>query len=360
MFYDLRDKISISLGNLGMTMARKASTNTGFTQAARTYGMKAAKASPAKSLFSSGNKVKGGFRMKKNPLLDTRNVEGMALDRVAASYARSPYLDKRAFNWASPIALTYGGLGAITGLGAGYDPYGVKPYDYAKGLGGAALGGALGYGAGHLQKALISDVADSWANPWGMGAYPIKNAGYTGYNPYIDKRAAVARTIGSGVKRYWNTLTGKYTGKTRDLVKKKFGIDLLKGGPVMGTRQDINRIKKLEALYNKQTQARAGATALGAAGLGGAGYAGYAALRPEDAPWYTPEGIRDMLAYNNGYNPYLDKQANAFTQGMGRVGSILGGATGYGLGHLQKALISDVADSWANPWGGGAYPVINR
>ncbi|MFA5456550.1 MAG: hypothetical protein WC261_02840 [Synergistaceae bacterium] len=96
-------------------------------------------------------------------------------DARAASYARSPYLDKRAFNWTSPIALTYGGLGAITGLGAGYDPYGVKPYDYAKGLGGAALGGALGYGAGHLQKALISDVADSWANPWGGGAYPVRN-----------------------------------------------------------------------------------------------------------------------------------------------------------------------------------------
>jgi len=96
-------------------------------------------------------------------------------EKMAASYARSPYLDKRAFNWTSPIALTYGGLGAITGLGAGYDPYGVRPYDYAKGLGGAALGGALGYGAGHLQKALISDVADSWANPWGGGAYQVRN-----------------------------------------------------------------------------------------------------------------------------------------------------------------------------------------
>lgn len=106
-------------------------------------------------------------------------------EKKAGSYAYSPYLDKRAFNWTSPIALTYGGLGAVAGLGAGYDPYGVREYDYAKGLGGALLGGALGYGAGHLQKALISDVADSWANPWGGGAYPIKNAGYTGYNPYL-------------------------------------------------------------------------------------------------------------------------------------------------------------------------------
>lgn len=173
MFYDLRDKLA--LGALATAMGRKALTNTGFTQAARTYGMKAAKASPAKSLFSSGNKVKGGFRMKKNPLLDTRNIEGMAFNKAAASYARSPYLDKRAFNWTSPIALTYGGLGALAGLGAGYDPYGVKEYDYAKGLGGAAIGGALGYGAGHLQKAFISDVADSWANPWGGGAYPVRN-----------------------------------------------------------------------------------------------------------------------------------------------------------------------------------------
>lgn len=117
-------------------------------------------------------------------------------EKMAGAYARSPYLDKRAFNWTSPIALTYGGLGALAGLGAGYDPYGVKEYDYAKGLGGAAIGGALGYGAGHLQKAFISDVADSWANPWGGGAYPIKNAGYTGYNPHLDKIGFTAAQAG--------------------------------------------------------------------------------------------------------------------------------------------------------------------
>ena len=94
-----------------------------------------------------------------------------------------------------------------------------------------------------------------------------------------------------------------------------------------------------------------GTTALGAIGTG-AGVVN--AALPEQAPWYTPQGIQDRLSGNRNYNPYLDKRSSAFPVFSTLVGAGLGGLTGAGIGmHMSPGTFTTPRERYRNAVLGG-------
>lgn len=208
--------------------------------------------------------------------------------------------DKIAFNAIDPLALGYGGVGAIMGGMLGGAGTYLTSLDKEKAVRnaiiGAVLGGGAGYGVGHAMRPVLSAVGSSWNTPenqelyensatmWGRG---LKKgwesdslAAYTGSSPYLDKKAYTLIELGLA------------TG--------------LAGGALLGGKA-IHSHYKRKALEEKRAREVAfnRKAALAAGIAGGAMLGGYALHRA----YGNSSGLAKTASAYNGPSPYLDKRA---------------------------------------------------
>ncbi|MFA5428855.1 MAG: hypothetical protein WC279_11695, partial [Sulfurimonas sp.] len=250
-------------------------------------------------------------------------------DQIAAMHGYVPYLDKQAGVWQdtlkrilSPVQRAGRAIADPARQATGMYKEKMKMSHAGRFGGRLNAGVAAGkrmwnsgaMGQAQMIGAPVAGIAGLGAAGYAAMPEPTwqdRFAALQGYNPYIDKRAAVAATGKKVLKAVTAPFRDMAWSAGQNRKANLSGLTKVRNVLRAGWNPD-------SPYRNVSRAAMVGAPALGVAGLGGAGYA---AFGPEDAPWYTPEGIRDMLAYNNAYNQYLDKQANAFTQGVGRIGN---------------------------------------
>ena len=283
-------------------------------------------------------------------------------DQIAAMHGYVPYLDKQAGVWQDTLKrILAPGKKVVRSyqMSQAGNPAGVIGGRFKSlGTAGKRMWNSGAMGQAQMIGAPVAGIAGLGGA--GYAAMPEPSwqdrfAALQGYNPYIDKRAAIA----DKAKRVMQAVAapGKKALDSYRLSQAGNPAGVM-GGRFKSLRTAGKRMWNSGAMGQAQM---IGVPALGIAGLGGAGYA----MQPEPAPWYTLEGLRDMLAYNNGYNPYLDKQANAFTQGMGRVGSAIANplqqarqayALRMGMSHAGRfgGRLNAVRDAAARMWNTGA------
>ena len=283
-------------------------------------------------------------------------------DQIAAMHGYVPYLDKQAGVWQDTLKrILAPGKKVVRSyqMSQAGNPAGVIGGRFKSlGTAGKRMWNSGAMGQAQMIGAPVAGIAGLGGAGYAAMPEPTwqdRFAALQGYNPYIDKRAAVAATGKKVLKAVTAPFRDMAWSAGQNRKANLSGLTKVRNVLRAGWNPD-------SPYRNVSRAAMVGAPALGVAGLGGAGYA---AFGPEDAPWYTPEGIRDMLAYNNAYNQYLDKQANAFTQGMGRVGSAIANpiqqarqayAIRMGMSHAGRfgGRLNAVRDAAARMWNTGA------
>ena len=238
-------------------------------------------------------------------------------DQLAAMHGYVPSLDKQAGIWTDTlkrITAPYKQMAAsVRGTGMKNmmtDAAGVagakRPLRKA---GADMLGRGWNAGGGDwMSRASMAAPAGVAGVAGGAGIYGANQpdpswydrfAAMHGSNPYLDKMAGI-----SGRK-----IMNAVTAPVRDMASS-YGRNFAQGVnlPMKTKIQNVLRAgwHSNSPYRNLSKGIMAGVPVAGVAG------AGYAAMPQEQAPWYSPEGIRDMLSAYNGYNPYMD--LNAYNQ----------------------------------------------
>ena len=284
------------------------------------------------------------------------------------------------------------GLGGLAGAGIGYGMGGGMGA-LVGGLGGAALGGGLGYAHGMYDPfgfnfAMLSDqelkeaiVAAKQVNDpilevlmqelqrRDQGA--VKTGGSNMLHPYWrDKIAATAEAAEEALaqeaagneQQAAMQQGGMEQGAPgeEEMMAAKLEEDIQIAEELMQT--DLPLETKVQILEEQEVEPEVIEEVIQVETVDAvAAYYGVnpAWLHDKTATgWLNPipltgAALGGLIGAGAGVNPY----SRGYDVPKGLGGALLGAGVGYGAGHLQKALISDVADSWTNPWGGGAYPV---
>lgn len=207
-------------------------------------------------------------------------------------------VDKTAFNAIDPLALGYGGVGALIGGTLGGAGTYLTSLDKEKAVRnaiiGAVLGGGAGYGVGHAMRPVLSAAGSSWNTPenqelyensatmWGRG---LKKgwesdslAAYTGHSPYLDKKAYTLIELGLAAG--------------------------LTGGALLGGKAIHSYYKRKAAEERRARETAFNRKAALAAGIaGGAMLGGYALHKAYG------NGLAKTASTYNGSSQHLDKKA---------------------------------------------------